>query len=702
MGNLATVINRATINSSITDTYGDYLHLKIIAEDLKERNKKFLEIAQSWVRTDLSSNPSGQHINGSWRKDYHDNDSTRGILKVNSHQLDETGSHISTKRRYPSLIPNLSLLSANHLADKIADIPTHNTPQTINEQDVSIYNPPSPLRFFFTIDGKTVDKHISDILPIRFTMEKVKRLKTKKTQGLLWRLYDHVTMSWKDMQFHKGVHRSLLGLSRTHTRSLYKSTTYREGILREYLDTLECEVRTKEIRNLNQRKLIDTLSGCKWCNQNSSTATEKGNRMHALLSCNHVDIQGYRNNLRTSIQSEIQNLMEIIITYTSEKGAIKFLKNIEETFISLQENQCGRLRRIPRANNKSYATMKDLLRKYDEQDILKCIQNNIGTFSLEVFGIIPQNTNAYRDDANIGVVDGPWLGLIPIKLDEAVHNHIKIIQHAVNHLASKQEITDTIKDKWGLIKGLILGLAAGVHKIIGNTSHEIEKGLKRKYELDLFTIAANMKKTRKSIQPKKTNTIQTPLCLNCTPQSSRTTTQATQLHKCSGITCNNNRPNWKIFQAFHPNQISIKKKHCLRCTRQSSAIRSASTILHHMLSHPNSKHDQKLLTILRKASITRPTYIQLMSMLQPHFTTEAQKCKAKYKSTSSRILDTHKSICRVIIQAFQPYQHPTSYTHQQILEGMQKHLANILSNSKKKLETRKRKSVSLEMKINEI
>ena len=434
--------------------------MKIIAEDLKERNKKFLEIAQSWVKTELSPNPSGQSTNGRRRKEYHDNDSTRGILKVNSHQLDETGSHIRDKRRYPSLIPNLSLLSANHLADKVADIPTRNKSQIINEQDLSIHNPPSPLRFFLTIDGKTVDKHISNILPIRFTMEKIKRLKTKKTQGLLWRLFDHVTISWKDMQFHKGVQRLLLGLSRTHTRSLYKSTTYREGILREYLDTLDCDKQIKEIRNLSQRKLIDTLSGCKWCNQNFGTATEKGNCMHALLSCNHVDTQSYRTNLRISIQLEIQNLVELIITYTSEKGAIKFLNKTKETFITLQENQCGCLCRIPRVNNNSYATMKDLLRKYDEQDILTCVRNNIGTFSLEIFGIIPQNANAYRDDANIGVADGPWLGLIPNKLDEAVHNHIKIIRHAVSHLASRNEITDMFKDKWGLIKELLLGLTA--------------------------------------------------------------------------------------------------------------------------------------------------------------------------------------------------------------------------------------------------
>jgi len=230
---------------------------------------------------------------------------------------------------------------------------------------------------------------------------------------------------------------------------------------------------------------------------------------------------------------------------------------------------------------------------------------------------------------------------------------------------------------------LILGLAAGIHKIIGNTSHDIEKGLKRKYELDSFTIAARKKKTRNSKLSEPANTTRKPPCEKCTPQSIQSVTPEIQVHKCSGITCNNNRPDWRIFQAFHPNQISIKKKHCLRYTRQSSAIRSASTILHDVISKSNNKYNQTFLTILKKATLTRLTYFQLMNMLQPHFTTEAQKCKAKYKSTSSRILDTHKSICKVIIQTYQTLQHSPSSTHQQILEGIQKHIAGVLLESEK-------------------
>ena len=197
---------------------------RICQEILEKRNSSFLNIAKQWT-TPSASNEDDEVIG--WEEAYFDDEKRCPIFKVNSHQLDHTGTKMKSPSRYKKLIPNLAMLNANHHADVCADYGKsfHGIPYYFN-------TPPTYLRFFFTCGGKHIDRHISDFCHEQFSILKIRKLQMKKTQGLIWRLLPDTMTTWKILNLHKGWLRSLLGLSSTHTRRVYKSDIYRNVVRR--------------------------------------------------------------------------------------------------------------------------------------------------------------------------------------------------------------------------------------------------------------------------------------------------------------------------------------------------------------------------------------------------------------------------------------------------------------------------------------
>jgi len=188
MGTLATNINKLDIKRAVDSACAQNSHMESLTSKLKDRNEIFIQIAKIWT-----PNKNQDPTTNLWRGDYLDKDPMRCIFKVNSHQLlDDGGTRISQNKRYPILSPNLSLLNANHIADKVADIPFSKGFHEIKTEQHEILNPISPLRFYFSINGKIKDKHVSNALQEIFTVEKIKCLKTKNTQGLHWRLIGQI------------------------------------------------------------------------------------------------------------------------------------------------------------------------------------------------------------------------------------------------------------------------------------------------------------------------------------------------------------------------------------------------------------------------------------------------------------------------------------------------------------------------------
>ena len=120
-------------------------------------------------------------------------------MKINSHQLDESGTSINATPRYQKLIPNLAVLNANHHADKSADFA-----KLFPHSDFTLDRPPSYLRFFLACGGKNIDRNISEFCHDQFSQLKIRKLKSKKTQGLLWRILPLTSTSWETLLLYKG------------------------------------------------------------------------------------------------------------------------------------------------------------------------------------------------------------------------------------------------------------------------------------------------------------------------------------------------------------------------------------------------------------------------------------------------------------------------------------------------------------------
>jgi len=663
MGILATLIHQNTIEEKLQKAISQNPLVENVVETLKERNSKFLNVARTWTKTspipsmhsieecENKVSPNQQPIN--WKKEYFDDNIYRSILKINSHQLDNEGINISDQQRYPALIPNLCVLNANHIADKIADLPTMEKFASSDLHNYKIRNPPSPLRFYITIDGQSVDKHISAALQSVFTQERIKKLKTKETQGLLWRLIEYTTASWEELSMQKGFFRSLLGLSRTHTRSIYKDINYKQGSLLEYTEALTSEEDRSHIRSMKKKAVTELLTKCSWCPKQCAHESQHGNRMHALLYCGHTNLKEFRTNLRHSLNEELCNLIRMIETYSNKEHTINFIQKISSTYLHLQRSQEGRLRKIHDNLNHTYASLNELKAKYNENDTLNCILSNTHLAAIELFGLVPQHVNGIESDANIGTIDCMWLGLVPRTIDIQVKSQRRVIRNNIDHLENKVDILENFEDKWKLIKGLILGLAAGIHKIINSTSKEMTSTLQKKHSLDAYTITAvkkRVKRTKAPSEPSIQNTSNS-MCTVCQDNQLESIIQRPLTTKCSGITCSENKPNWFIFKNFKSNKIASGKKHCLRCTRHSSAIRAAKTTLENFSTSSSTVAKKKLIKTLCDTSLSNPSYFRFMQLLQEHLPTDKQRTKTKY-TNKSRISDTHKTMCKTLAQVF--------------------------------------------------
>jgi len=206
MGNLAKLINSNIRQTDLTTSTTHNSPLRSIIQTLRDRNIEFLKVAKTWTTEHimhgsdttpetnstsiLSPNNLDNNTSHLWRNSYFDEDSLRPILKVNSHQLDDTGSHIKDPPRYEKLIPNFCLLYANHIADTIADFPFHNTNWKVTHNCNTILHPMTPLRFSLSMNGKTLDKHVNEAIRNTIFKERLKRIRSKAFQGLLWRIID--------------------------------------------------------------------------------------------------------------------------------------------------------------------------------------------------------------------------------------------------------------------------------------------------------------------------------------------------------------------------------------------------------------------------------------------------------------------------------------------------------------------------------
>jgi len=210
-----------------------------------------------------------------------------------------------------------------------------------------------------------------------------------------------------------------------------------------------------------------------------------------------------------------------------------------------------------------------------------------------------------------------------------------------------------LEKTWKCVKGIILGKAAGLHRIIGNISTSWEAELKRKHNLETGTRKELKRKTSPTKPPNITSQhISTPTkCVNCKPKDKINASPAL-VNTCTGISCNRMSTKWQLFKHFTPNKIRHNTKHCIRCSKYCTIMRLGVEVLTNMLNIQNSlTHQHKFVTFLSKSKITNPSYPPFMNMLNDFIPQRKIKEKAKY-TKRSKMSDQHKNLCKIFIQAY--------------------------------------------------
>ena len=672
-----------------------------IFQQMQDNMASMNEMALKWTASLKSPNQDG------WEDIYWDNHDTRSIWKVNSHQLNENGTAINhNQRRYPHLKPNLCILSMNHHADVAAD-QVKNFAQ--NTYDIKIAY--SALRFSITWDGKTIDRHVSNLIQNSINTERIKRLRTKPTQGLLWRLLSHTTATWELLEEHKSLHRSLLGLSHTHTRCLYKSEIYRNNCL-TFRDQhfLKSNSTDESSTQKSAQQLIHDLAPCAWCDPSHPTKfSEKGNRKHANLHCSHINLRLFRTDMNNLINQKLQQLLKSITEVSSWNYSNEILSSINTTFLEHQIKHSCRLKKPPTQRNISYLHITDLLLKWNETTLYDAINNESCKILLDIFSITPEQYPIQKGDEEIGLIDAPWLGLIPTFLDNIVTKALKNIRSGGNlHSSVANTLSKILSETWKEIRILILGRAVGLHRITGTTGKEMEKifaslttstsesptktphnqlvspsipiiaqqqiSTCKQHTNPLPQSQANKSTLAIHSRPSSTSPTSTTSSCLTTPNNGKrrklnppsnksepnfepippptSSSPNAQVRTCTGITCGNDSQFWCTDCNFGKNNIKPTIKQCLRCGRHMTAMKQAKEILSRiLLSMDEADSYIKIIKHCQdNPNSLQFKYSSLMNLLNFYFDNKEKRPKgAKYTSKKVSIKD--KLTCKFIHRA---------------------------------------------------
>jgi len=615
----------------------------------RNRNKTFLNIARTWLEENLTETQQPE-LNyktscPKWHAKYFDEHPDRAILKVNSHQLDAFGTTIKRNPRYAQLTPNLALLSANHHADIGADIAI----KTLQQHPSMIVraktwdNPHlNNLNFVLTYNGKTMDRHVSGSIRKALDDERVKRLKLKPTQGLLWRIMHHMTISWDNLKLHAGLFRSLLGMSNTHTRCLYKSTPYQRGCMLDLLSTIKDKEQVEAIQGLSKQEQILKLTNCSWCKEIQSIP-QHGNRRHMLLFCNNLKLTTFRRKINNVIGNRLFVLFQELQELEGWRSVENTLININKIFLSIQKDQTGRLKEISPTRNIQYISMADLLIKNQCPTIKDAYLHTPNTFLPQLFGVTLESTCHTISDENIGVIDGPWLGLIPTLIDVELKRVLQKAGMEMQDKDQRQMWKIKASQSWREIKALILGRAAGIHKIIQAEAQRKETRLVEKYGLE----ESMAKKSWKCFKRKPTQQ-QADADRKDAPQMKKRKIAKDPQKQCSGITCGCEQAIWCSASSFQINSISINRKQCQRCTMFNSAMVVAANLFSNIKKSTTTIMKKLINQLLASSTKLRIQYNPIMNMLKNHIPESVYSKRAK-SITKKKLTEKWKRIIRIMI-----------------------------------------------------
>jgi len=483
---LCSILNSTTCPSNSKESNSQQTHMTTPAwtwfkKVMLVRKNIFLGIASSWVQQHDLDDTLENNSEMSWKREYFDDHPHHSILKVNSHQLNDSGTARKQNPRYKQLCPNLALLSANHHADRAADCGTK-FDRFVRETKFDI--PHYDLRFSLTWNGSVIDRHISSFLWSIFTQERIKKLQKKKTQGLLWRILHLSAINWKRLLPKKGLFRLLLGVSNTHNRCIYKSDTIRSGILHEYIENISDTERQKALKSSSKNNQISYLLACRRCRKNNCIHKD-GNTRHMLLYCNNEKLTSFRTKMTNLIEARLKHFFYELSNKSSPMYIKRILSGISNIFCNLQQQQEGRQDGIPTLFNNQYVGITELMEKHNIHYITEALWKTKSFLLTELLGLLPEESSLKLTDSNIGAVDLPWLGLLPKSINKYILQSIKNIKTLAVDEISAVEWHNEMVDEWKEITSIIMGKAVGLHNISGSITRELEKKYANEEKLKL-------------------------------------------------------------------------------------------------------------------------------------------------------------------------------------------------------------------------
>ena len=625
---------------------------ELLNTTLQLRLAEFTKSAKEWTRIrelDIAQKSDiHQHI---WPLKYWEQHKSRPLFKVNSHQLNGTGSQIKDKPRYPNLVPNLASLHANHVADTCAGLPLQvNTAaeDSKDEEQNTLQVAYSGQRFFLAWNGLTMDKSIAPRLRKIFLTEKLRKLRTKTTQGLLWRIMPQAHTQWGTIQRHKGWMRLLLGFSNTHTRSLYKSEAYRNGNWLEYH-------KDKPLQEVKQLEKISKSLKCKWCSKQNIDSPKnnigepvKGNRIHHLYFCANKKLSNFRDHMDNLLEQSLWNFISDLRAVIGMSSTENFLRQICMERRRMHTGNAGRLQKPPLQFPEIWDAGKwcEFAKTHTLQEGVK---NHKIRYS-EVFGFVTSSNENELHDKFIGTGDAMLLGIIPSSIHMLVTRACNIKNSGLPATLEKETSTQ-LKQTWEKIQEILIAKIGGLHKLIGMISKDKVRNWKRHFgdELNLQNFKSTKQAAREiklAAKRKSSGTMQ-----GDTKKSKKMTERISIMHQvkrgCTGITCRPQAQGILRQKRLKQNMIVQGKLQCQRCCNKQSALKRGAHVLNQS-SQESSEQQEQVVEKLKSHTNGSPQYGSLMTMLSTK-TDLNNGVKATIKNKKPKISDQQKSICQVII-----------------------------------------------------
>jgi len=578
---------------------GNMIKNKIWVKTLYLRLLIFNQQSEKWISQ--KDNTLHEKEDTTWPRKYWDDHEYRPIIKINSHQLNDSGTQQKSSPRYKNLVPKLAPLNANHWADVCAGMPQKQaTDHELLRMPVDL--PRLAQRFFLTWGGMTLDKDVASRLRKIFLTEKVKRLRNKPTQGLLWRLMGSMQTTWHTLSRHKGWRRSLAGFSNTHSRAIYKSLLYRNGNwLTSHSTPLE---EVKEVEKIN------TSLKCNWCNcqQDAQTCGKyghriKGNRTHHLFFCQHHRISRFRGRMDRLIENNLHKLIQTIMDADGISGASVFLRQINDAFIRLDATNTGRLERPP-SSEKYVRSIDGWVKKLQVKSIMSGITE--GRISYQhLFGMKPTASEDGLADCFIGASEAMLFGLVPRQIQKVIESTSSFRTCTGIPMEAKKALLKQMISQWEIIQQLMIAKAGGLHRIFGVICKEREKHWKAEFKENLllqsFQAIKQVKRNANSEAQKDQVTKEEPK-----RKKAKSNDNCIQ-KRCYGISCRRQTETMGTLQQA-PNQIPLGKRQCQRCDKKQAAMKVGAINLHELATRLEPEQGDRALHIIKDEYFFRKSY----------------------------------------------------------------------------------------------